>query len=88
MAYFTAGKPTPGDPRLTATYDGATYRFATAADRQAFLKDPAKYAPAYGGFCAYGASIDHKADGDPSIWKTVDGKPYLNVTPRAAGHWK
>lgn len=88
VAYFAAGKPTPGDPSLTATHDGATYRFATSANREAFLKEPAKYAPAYGGFCAYGASVDHKADGDPNIWKIVDGKLYLNVTPRAADYWQ
>jgi hypothetical protein len=88
VAYFNAGKPTLGDPSLTATHDGATYRFATPANREAFLKNPAKYVPAYGGFCAYGASVDHKADGDPNIWKIVGGKLYLNVTPRAADYWQ
>jgi YHS domain-containing protein len=88
VAYFTIGTPTPGLPTLTATYDSATYRFASAANRTAFLADPAKYAPAYGGFCAYGASVDHKADGDPNIWKIVDGRLYLNVTPRAADYWQ
>lgn len=45
VAYFTVGKPTPGDAQFTAAYEGATYRFATAANREAFAKDPAKYAP-------------------------------------------
>ncbi|MGC1302003.1 MAG: YHS domain-containing (seleno)protein [Caulobacteraceae bacterium] len=88
VAYFTAGKPIPGDPRFTATHAGATYRFSSAANRDAFLANPAKFAPAYGGFCAYGASVDHKADGDPQIWKIVDGRLYVNVSPRAADNWR
>ena len=88
VAYFTAGKPTLGDAKFSASQDGATYYFATAANRDAFLKEPAKYAPAFGGFCAMGASLEKKFDGDPSLWKVVDGKLYLNVSPDAQKAWE
>lgn len=87
VAYFTVGKPTPGNAQFTAQHDGATYRFANAANRDAFVKDPAKYAPAYGGFCAMGAALEKKLDGDPNLWRIVDGKLYLNVGEPAQKRW-
>jgi YHS domain-containing protein len=54
VAYFTQGKPVKGDPAIKSTYHGATHLFASAADKAAFDKNPAKYVLQYGGFCAYG----------------------------------
>ena len=87
VAYFTAGAPTPGDPAITAVHDGATYRFASEANRDAFLADPVRYAPAYGGFCAMGASYGRKFDGDPALWRIVDGRLYLQVHQGALNRW-
>ncbi len=87
VAYFTLGKPTPGDAQFTSAFEGATYRFSTAANRDAFAKEPAKYAPAFGGFCALGTSLEKKFDGDPNLWKIVDGKLYLNVAAAAVTKW-
>ncbi|MDZ4365424.1 MAG: YHS domain-containing (seleno)protein [Afipia sp.] len=87
VAYFTVGKPTPGNAQFTAQHDGATYRFASAANRDAFVKEPAKYAPAFGGFCAMGAVFEKKLDGDPNLWRIVDGKLYLNVGEPAQKRW-
>lgn len=87
VAYFTQGKPTKGDPKFTAKYDGATYNFASAVNRDAFIKDPARFAPAFGGFCAMGAVFEKKLDGDPNLWKIVDGKLYLNVGTPAQKRW-
>jgi YHS domain-containing protein len=87
VAYFTIGKPTPGKADFTATYEGATYRFASAENLALFRKDPARYAPQYGGWCAYGVAKGAKADGDPNVWKVVDGKLYLNVTPHIGRKW-
>lgn len=87
VAYFTAGKPTKGDAKISAKHDGATYHFASAANRDAFLKEPAKFAPQYGGFCAMGAALDKKFDGDPNLWKIVDGKLYLNVAEAPQKRW-
>lgn len=87
VAYFTAGKPTPGKPQFTAVHEGATYRFASAENLAAFKADPARYAPQYGGWCAYGVAQGVKADGDPNVWKVVDGKLYLNVNPSVGRKW-
>lgn len=87
VAYFTIGKPTPGDKQFTATYDGAQYLFASAANRDAFVAEPAKFAPAYGGFCAMGAVFGKKLDTDPTLWRVVDGKLYLNVGEPAQKRW-
>lgn len=87
VAYFTLGKPTPGDPQFTAAHAGATYHFATAAHRDAFVADPAKYVPQYGGFCAWAASSGYKADADPTAWKIVEGKLYVNYNASVQKSW-
>lgn len=79
VAYFTDGKPVAGSDEFTAQHDGVTWKFATAANRDAFAADPAKYAPAYGGYCATGLSFGVKIPIDPSKWNIVDGKLYLNA---------
>jgi hypothetical protein len=83
VAYFDSGKPTRGLDRLSASYGGARYLFATAAHRKAFLADPRKYVPEFGGFCATGTAFGEKVDVDPETGKVVDGKLYLNNGPRA-----
>jgi len=54
VAYFKQGKPVKGNSAIESTFQGATYLFASSADKADFDKDPAKYAPRYGAFCAYG----------------------------------
>lgn len=88
VAYFTEGKPVPGDDRYTAQHGGATYRFASAGHRDAFVADPAKYAPQYGGFCAFGTAMGRKFDGDPQAWAIVGDKLYLNLNPDVQARWK
>lgn len=87
VAYFTAGKPMKGDAKFTATHAGATYQFASAANRDAFLKEPDRFAPQYGGFCAMGAAMGKKLDGDPNLWRVVGDKLYLNVSQPAQTRW-
>jgi YHS domain-containing protein len=79
VAYFATGAPVKGDPKLTASHNGVTVYFASAANREVFAKEPDKYLPAYGGFCAYGVASGAKVDGDPTVWKIVDGRLYLNI---------
>ena len=78
VGYFEQGKPMKGNSSLESTYQGARYLFASASDKAEFDKDPAKYAPQYGGFCAYGvlkgALDDFEGPGDFTIYK---GKLYL-----------
>jgi YHS domain-containing protein len=87
VAYFTAGKPTMGDAKFTATHGGATYRFASEANLKAFKAKPEMYAPQFGGFCAMGAALGKKLDVDPAQFKVVDGKLYLNVNADVFKKW-
>ncbi|MEM1387475.1 MAG: YHS domain-containing (seleno)protein [Pseudomonadota bacterium] len=78
----------PGLKSITAEYNGATFAFSTEANRDAFLADPAKYAPQYDGHCAYGVSRGGKVPGNPHLWRIVDDKLYLNITPNVVGFWE
>lgn len=81
VAYFTEGKPVAGTDEFTFVYDDVTWKFSSADNRDAFAADPVKYAPQYGGFCAYGLSKGFKVPVQPDLWKIVDGKLYLNNNP-------
>jgi YHS domain-containing protein len=83
VAYFEGGKPTKGTPTISASYEGARYLFATPAHRQAFLRDPKKYVPEFGGYCVVGAAYGEKVDVDPETGKVVNGKLYLNNSQKA-----
>ena len=87
VAYFTAGKPVKGDSKFAAQHGAATYRFATKAHLEAFQANPEKYVPAYGGFCAFGVSVNAKFDGNPENWKIVDGRLYLNLDSGIQQNW-
>lgn len=78
----------PGKASITAEYNGATFAFATEANRDAFLADPAKYAPQFDGHCAYGVSKGGKVPGNPNLWRIVDDKLYLNITDVVVGFWE
>jgi hypothetical protein len=67
---------------------GATFRFSTAANRDAFLKTPAAYAPQFGGYCAWAVSQGYHAKGDARFWKVVDGKLYLNYNSDVQKKWE
>jgi YHS domain-containing protein len=83
VAYFDGGAPTRGVAAISASYGGARYLFATAAHRQAFLQNPGKYIPEFGGFCVVGAAYGEKVDVDPLTGKVVNGRLYLNNNQRA-----
>ena len=88
VAYFTEGKPVEGKQEFKAEYDGATWLFASAANRDKFKADPVAFAPQYGGFCAYAVSQGYTAKIEPDAWKIVDGKLYLNYDKRVQGIWE
>lgn len=87
VAYFTEGKPVQGSSDFTATYKNAIYQFASAENRDLFKADKAKYAPAYGGYCAFGVAFERKFDTDPTAWKIVDNKLYLNLNKDVQSKW-
>lgn len=76
VSYFE-GKPMEGRKDFSAQFEGATYRFATAQNKNEFAKDPGKYTPEYGGWCAYAMADGDKVSVDPETYKIIDGKLYL-----------
>ena len=88
VAYFTESRATPGRADLTATHDGATYRFATAANHDAFRANPEKYLPQYGGYCAFGLARGYKAVIDPAAFTIAGGRLYLNYNAAIQAQWR
>ena len=79
--------PTPGRADITAEWNGASWAFATEENRDRFLADPAAYAPAYDGHCAFGVAKGGKVPGDPQLWRVVDGVLYLNLQKSVQEMW-
>ncbi|MBX2836268.1 MAG: YHS domain-containing protein [Gammaproteobacteria bacterium] len=83
VAYHTEGMPKKGSADFAAMYQGVTWHFSSAENQAMFEADPAKFAPAYGGWCAAGASKGKKVPTKPDLWSIVDGQLYLNSSPKA-----
>jgi YHS domain-containing protein len=89
VAYFKQRKPVKGDPAIKSLYQGATYLFASAANKADFDKDPAKYVPQYGGFCAYAVVKGILADLEgPDAFTVYQGKLYLGGNEDALRSFK
>src|SRR5262245_36141342 len=88
VSYFTDGKPEPGYPKLEATSHGALSHFLSQQHRETFEKDPMKYAPAYGGYCGYAASIGKVRPANPLLWSIVDGQLIVQHTKGALELWE
>ncbi len=88
VAYFTEGKPVKGDSAITTNYQGAEWHFSSAANRDKFLADPQKYAPQYGGYCAWAVSQGYTASADPQRWTIVKDKLYLNYDEDVQKKWE
>ncbi len=86
-SYATGGAPVVGSADFAAEVGGATYLFASAAARESFVAAPATFEPAFGGFCAVGAALGKKLDGDPAIFRNFEGKLYLFVSEDAVAMW-
>lgn len=87
VAYFTDGKPVEGSKAYSFEWNGATWRFASAAHRDLFAQAPEKYAPQYGGYCAWAVSQGYTADIDPEAWKIEDGRLFLNYSLEVQKKW-
>jgi YHS domain-containing protein len=87
VAYFTAGKPVKGDPAIKAVYDGDTYRFSTQENKKLFEQRPARYAPAYAGFCASGAPYALKAAIHANVFTVYKDRLYLFGSERSKANW-
>jgi hypothetical protein len=88
VAYFTEGKPVKGDKAFSLDHAGVQWRFASAQNRDAFAAAPDRYAPQYGGYCAWAVSQGYTASGDPQYWKIEGGKLYLNYDASVQKKWE
>ncbi len=88
VAFFTDKKPAKGLAEFEIEWSGARWRFASAEHRDAFRAEPAKYAPQFGGYCAYGVAKGHTAKTEPDAWKVLDGKLYLNYDKQVQQLWE
>jgi len=87
VAYFTDAKPVEGKSGFTFEWQDAKWRFASAEHRDMFAKEPERFAPQFGGYCAWAVSQGYTAGIDPDAWKIVDGKLYLNYSPEIQEKW-
>lgn len=87
VAFHLDGKALRGDPAITTTWQGATWRFASEDHRRAFEQDPARYAPAYGGYCAYAMAGEYTANGDPLAFTVHEGRLFLNFDAATRDAW-
>ena len=87
VAYFTENKAIEGSKRFATEYKGATWRFSNADNLAAFKASPEKYAPQYGGYCAWAVANNDTAKGDPLQWTVHNGKLYLNYDTKVQSKW-
>ncbi|MDX1431980.1 MAG: YHS domain-containing (seleno)protein [Gammaproteobacteria bacterium] len=89
IAYFTESRAVRGSPEHRVEWRGASWLFASAANKARFEADPSAYAPQYGGWCAYGMFKGYAAETDPvNAWTIHDGKLYLNWDADVARKWR
>lgn len=87
VAYFKEGQPAKGEKQFATTWNEAQWYFSSQENLDAFKADPEKYAPQYGGYCAYGTSRGYKAATQPDAWTIVDDKLYLNYNVDVRTEW-
>ncbi len=88
VAYFTESKPVLGNVEFTYTWKDANWYFASAENREKFKAAPEKYAPQYGGYCAYGVAKGYAVKIEPEAWEIVGGKLYLNYNLKVQEDWQ
>lgn len=87
VSYFTAGRPIEGKSSISYEWNGATWRFISTENRDRFAADPEKFAPQYGGYCAWAVAQGYTASTDPEAWSIVEGKLYLNYSKSVRKQW-
>jgi hypothetical protein len=88
VAYLTAGKAVKGEDSLVTDWMGAKWKFSTQASLDLFKADPEKYAPQYGGYCAYGVAQGYLVKVEPEQFTLRDGKLYLNFDADVQAKWR
>ena len=87
VAFFTENKPVLGTAAFQSTYHGAIYHFASADDKATFDKEPAKYEPQFGAFCAYAVSVGRTAPIDVNTFSIINGRLVVQHNSKAVGLW-
>ena len=87
VSYHTIGRPVMGNGNHVSQYQGQHYLFISKESKAKFDKNPRKYAPAYGGWCAFGVAVNKKFHADPLVWEIVDGRLYVNLDNKIKGMW-
>lgn len=87
VAYFTQGKHVEGTWEYSHLWNGADWRFSTAEHLRLFKENPEKYAPRYGGYCAYAVAQGTTADINPEAWTIKEGRLYLNYSKSVRDIW-
>lgn len=87
VAFFTESKPVKGSEAFTYQWKGADWNFASQQNLDSFKLSPEKYAPQYGGYCAYGTADGHKAPTKADTWTIVDGRLYFNYNNEVKDDW-
>lgn len=88
VAYFSQAKPVKGSNQYALEWNGASWHFTSAENRDRFQADPKKYAPQYGGYCSYAVANGYTASTDPQAWSIVNGKLYLNYSLGVRESWR
>ncbi|MFT3908160.1 MAG: YHS domain-containing (seleno)protein [Ferruginibacter sp.] len=87
VAYFKKNKPVKGDEQFSFKWNEANWLFSSQENLDSFKMNPLKFAPQYGGYCAYGMSEGHKASTEPGAWTIVNEKLYLNYNSKVKTYW-
>jgi YHS domain-containing protein len=87
VAFFTESKPVMGEEKISYEWKGARWLFSSSANMESFKNDPEKYAPQYGGYCAYGMADGHKAPTETDTWTIIDNKLYFNYNRKVKEMW-
>lgn len=88
VAYFSEERPVEGSRDFAFDWRGATWRFSSQANLDAFEADPERYAPQYGGYCAWAVANGYTASTDPEAWTIYEGKLYLNYSLSVQAQWE
>jgi YHS domain-containing protein len=87
VAYFTESKPVKGSQEFSYQWKNVNWLFSSQQNLDSFTNNPEKFAPQYGGWCAFACSKGRKATTDPNAWSIVDGKLYLNNSLKVQEKW-
>ncbi len=87
VAFFKESKPVLGLKEFSYSWNAATWYFSSKEDMDAFIADPVRYAPQFGGWCAYGTASGHKSPTQPETWTIVNDKLYFNYNPSVQKLW-